>query len=872
MHANQTKKWLIVLLGVILGLTLFGCKDETTTSNIIDDPDAIIPALSHPDAIYYQGDGFSVTYQDLYEEIKVNDGLNQLLMMIDEDLLATEIAAVTSGELTDKINELTYGTSDLDEIAKMTEEEKDEAERLYLENLTILGYEDNAEPYLRLVIAREKYARAQMLLTENSSQSWYVGVEKIATEYADNFQPDLQTIKIRFTSEPDARGVMESLNLVGRNDGFLYRYTGTKPIAEVTKFDQTNTVKLTNDEVIDAFIAMYNLVYGTFRDEISLDATVTELVAIPELNVVYKDLYQANPSLTNFMYKSLGTLEAYEADDTTALYYTYVPAKYYGSNDTSYYMICNLAIDDKADLTDFAGDETALKALIGSDVYESIKTTKIDTNLSATGFISGRLKDLRNGHEFQLNDFYLAIDYQSVDADYEMEGNGHETVVATYGEVSITADQLLTYAMNQNAPLYLLYASQLGALKAGFFADVYCPNPEACETDVTKNTSLRMAGHLTELQSIKAQFEESYYSYYYTFEEYIYLAFGAKSELDMIERYYIRSTLQPLMIYDLLTKNDWALFQDYFLDYVDDYYDNYLDVYVNHLLIYVDRDENGSPDDYDLFLENLDDLPAYETLLADFQEAILAYLDDDTSRTFSSLISTYNKARRSDATWGTFKANGLALMTENLSSQGPLTYLSSKDTFDPKFVEGLIAAYGEYSLPENVVESNFRYDTFIDTSFGSHLLYLTPGTVFERPSAEFAMTYDKDDNPKFIADFVNANPELSLAQLKAYATARVMELAYGTDEETLTEMEIEIAAIPTSVKTCIDQFFITIYDSVFAVGTINHILVEEYFDGTILHSQPSYCTMTSDDVLAGLQELGDIYYHQVFVPFESTAE
>ncbi|MDD5602296.1 MAG: hypothetical protein PHP78_04965, partial [Candidatus Izemoplasmatales bacterium] len=112
MNAKTTKKWLIGLLSLTLGLTLFGCKDRSTTSDVIIDPEAIIPAITYPDLVYFQGDGFSVTYQDLYEEIKINDGLNQLLMMIDEDLLATQIASVTSSEIAEKIKELTYGTTD----------------------------------------------------------------------------------------------------------------------------------------------------------------------------------------------------------------------------------------------------------------------------------------------------------------------------------------------------------------------------------------------------------------------------------------------------------------------------------------------------------------------------------------------------------------------------------------------------------------------------------------------------------------------------------------------------------------------------------------------------------------------------------------
>ena len=869
MNAKTTKKWLIGLLSLTLGLTLFGCKDQSTTSDVIIDPEAIIPAITYPDLVYFQGDGFSVTYQDLYEEIKINDGLNQLLMMIDEDLLATQIASVTSSEIAEKIKELTYGTTEDTVIADMTLEQKAEAERLYLENLRILGYQENPESYLRLVIARENFAINQMSLAENEEESWYIGPQAIAKYYDENMEPDLRTIKIRFTSEPDARNIMESLNLVGRSDGFLYRYTGTKPINEVTRFDETNTVKLTNDEVIVAFIQMYNLVYGDYRSLLEETATISELEANPDLVVEYATINAFNPNLTKFLYQSLGTLSESEANPESSLFYTYVPAKYYGSKDTSYYMICNLSKTVKADTADFDGDEAALKTLIGADLYEKIEQTMIDNNLKSTGFVSARLVEFRNTHDFQLLDYYLAIDYQSVDSEYEMEGDGHATTVATYDEKSITADQLLTYAMNQNAPLYLLYASQLKALQAAYYDDVYCPNPTACQVDYTLNTSKRMLGHQDELASIKTQFEASYYSYYYSFEEYIYLAFGATSEADMIERYFIRSTLQPLMIFDLLIDNDWELFEDYFLDYLNHYVENYFSLYVNHLLIYIDRDENGSPDDYDKFKEGLTDETAYDTLLANFQTAILAYMAEDDSHTFSSLISTYNRAKRSDAIWGEFKNFGLALMTENLSSQDPITYLSAKDTFDPKFTEGLVQGYQSFQLDEHKDKIQYLYETFIDTSFGSHLVLLLKGPGFTRPTGEYAMEYDNGDQPKYLIDFVNPNDLLSLSQLKAYARARVMELAFGNDEETLEEMQVELAAIPVSVQKAIDAYFINAFDSVFVIGSINHVLAENYLVGSILNSHPAYSSMSSQAVMTAIGDLGDIYYQQVFVPLET---
>ena len=65
-----------------------------------------LPQLSNPDAVFFEGDGFSITYGEIYEQFKANDGINQMLYMIDTHLLATELAAVTAEQIDAKIKYL----------------------------------------------------------------------------------------------------------------------------------------------------------------------------------------------------------------------------------------------------------------------------------------------------------------------------------------------------------------------------------------------------------------------------------------------------------------------------------------------------------------------------------------------------------------------------------------------------------------------------------------------------------------------------------------------------------------------------------------------------------------------------------------------
>ncbi|MCK7488293.1 MAG: hypothetical protein MZU97_24475 [Bacillus subtilis] len=80
----------------------------------------------------------------------------------------------------------------------------------------------------------------------------------------------------------DAEAVLRAFNLVSYH-GELRRYTGTKPIDQVSSasFDDDNTAVLSDAEILESYILMYNYVYGGYRDLLDEDATAEELKALP---------------------------------------------------------------------------------------------------------------------------------------------------------------------------------------------------------------------------------------------------------------------------------------------------------------------------------------------------------------------------------------------------------------------------------------------------------------------------------------------------------------------------------------------------------------------------------------------------------------
>jgi len=864
-----TKRALILFLGILVSFSMLGCKTTVTTTTPTFT--GATPSLSNPDDIFFSGNTYNITYGDIYEEFKINDGINRLLFMVDSILLADYISAVTQSEITEKVKYLKYGTTDDTEIANFTEQELLDLEDAYNQNMSLLGYANNADEYVKMVIAKEKYAREAMTNSDNSDETWYVGPSTIATYFASTFFEDASSIKIRFYSETDAKNVLRHFNLVSLN-GTLKLYTGTKPLDQVpsSSLNDTNTVALTQDELIDAFIDMYNYVYGEYRDSISKDLTLTELVSLDQLKVNYADTYANNATLATYLFKTLGSATETNNGTSTKAYYTYQPVKYYGTNDTSYYMILNLEKSVKNDVSDFSGDEQDLIAIIGSGTYDTIKQTLIDTSLETSGFVANRIATLRSDNNFLIYDYYLGIDYQAIDASYVANEEGDESIVASFGNHNITADEFFATAMNINGALYTLYASQMAVVMDKYYEQVYCSDTSvACDYTFASNTSARMEEHRTSLADLKTSFLDSYYTLYYTFDEYIYLAYGAQSEDDMLAKYYVKSNLQPYLVYDEITKDNWALLTDYLYNLVQDYYDNYFCLNVEHLLIYLDRDEDGTQDNYTDFVAGLADPAAYEIVLTNFEAAITTYLADST-HTFASLITDYLKASRSDATWGEFKNYGFYLMTEDLSSSESLTYLNSVDTYEQSFVDALIQTYQQYILPENVDSDSYYYDQFVETSYGMHMIYATKGTDFTKPSAKFTMTYDELGDPNYDLNVVNTSDVPSIEQLKLFSEYRFDQIAYGTADDAEATYGFTLPSIPTSVLNAMEAYFTTLHDSMYIVGFLNIIVSDKLIEGNFVNTHSSYCSVSEADLKARLAEIHDIYFDQVFSSLDTT--
>ncbi len=866
-----TKRIFIAILTLTVGLAVVSCggsNDTATTTTTSDSVDiGLVPKISNPDQVFYSTDDYQITYEDLFDNIKINRGLQLLLDMVDKDLLSSYIDAVTDEQVATKTKDLIYGTTDDTEIANMSAEDKAQDEADFATTLLMSGYSDNQEEYIKLVCAKENYAIDTMKSDDSANDSWYAGPSAIATKYENSYYPDLTSIKIKFSSLEEATDVMHQFKIVSL-DGTLKLYTGSTPLDQLpsNKLDSSNTTTLTNQQLLQKFIEMFNYKYQGTYDAIDTNATVPQLKENQELKINYEDMKNINQSLANYMFSTLGNYEDYSTDNTSPLYFTYKPVKYLVGADNAYYMIMNISSPKKVDLSDFDGDEADLVALIGQTKYDEIQQDIIQSNLDSSGFVSNRMSDLRAEHNFVMYDYYMQYDYQNIHPIYDINTDGSETILASYDDVQITPDQFLTNVLNMNAKLYLVSAAQDKALMASHYEDIYCPDSEdACEYNFIDNTSAAMLANIDKYNNLEDQFQQSGYASYYKFEEYLYLAYGAKNENEMLGKYYVKSSLQPLYLYDHLSDNDYAILKE-MQQYIDFYYNNYFNLDVLNLEIYFDKDEDGSPDNYSDFYDGLTDKTAYDNLLADFEQAIRDYLanNDDDVKAFAS---AYQAASMDDATWGQYKTYGFKVKETNMSSSASLTYKTALSKgLDQSYIDALEALYNAYILPENQAKDFMYSDSFIETSDGVNLIYATPGDEFAKPTFKFAMTYDGDNNPMYTVGLENENDTYTLEQLKLFAEYRINEIL-GDMTDLNSVYGIENPVIPDSLMDAYNAYFVDVYNTIYNVGYLNMLLIDELLNGTFTNEVASYCSVSDADLRAGMNSMYQVFSDDLFSSF-----
>ena len=540
------------------------------------------------------------------------------------------------------------------------------------------------------------------------------------------------------------------------------------------------------------------------------------------------------------------------------------------------------------DQTDPGTAPTFKELLDDPTLYENLYNDLLDLTMtdseSASKTIGEKLAALRTASGFKIYDSWLTVDYQAVDSKFVGEKKGSKTLIATVDSFpayrsddvtetgfEVTADDLFEYALTKNSALYILYASQYEELLySPFFTEAF-----GAQTNLERNNSDRMKEMFTSVQDAKDYYsylQQLYASYgidftYSSFSQYAYQQYGTKTEFELLQ-YFVQGELQPYLIAEAIDVYDLV---DLLYPTVVEDYQNFFSLDVTHLIILLDADEDGSPDDHFDYIDSLSpaDADTYETKLAGFEAAITEYLDDEEND-FSALVTAYRAAAYDDVTWGEFKRFGFRLLTENLNVtdedddtiKHSLTYSGEygvKDTYVQEYIDALISLYQEYRLEQNQDLSEMM-SSLVTTQFGQHLILVQPGDDFDGFSAAFTET--DPANPVYSEGSENATGEPTLEQVKLYALYYFYNIVYDlTDANVEETYGITVPKLPASVKTALEFYFDDLCAKLYVVGTLNITMGDRLANGTTANNGYG---ITDAEFLASLAEVKDVYYQALF--------
>ena len=814
--------------GVVLGLA-FGCS-------AVKDND-VTPSISDSDSIYLTVGDITVTRQELWESMRISDGATYLTQLAEEILLASYIDGITPEEVDTAILKATYGTDDAEEIAKIQADPEENQDYLdaYEQNLFILGFdpenEDDLKDYVKLNIAKEKATRAY-ILAATEGDSLFVSDEDLETYYNNKTKGNVCVLDIKFNSEKEAENVLDKFDLVPDYESGFGKYFGEDDITTLknSDFNDTNTTELTEDEVFTEFVSLYN--YMNPNNQLSVGVTLENYcednaeIATRNWTEMTEDRSSSdtNVKYANYIFTTLGI----EEEDVRFS----IKPKASGNFSMLTFKVSEDLATDFADLT-----EPELDTLF-EDVLESLIT---ETSINIV------VSELWADTELEIFDPMIKLQYEQQNS-VTFKNNGDDELIATVGDVEITADQLFSYMDNSIGTYYAINLVQEKRLiDSVFYTAIYGDSHDYMNSD-----NEELAAHRETLRNLKGAFGNNAYAGYgfssadYTWEEFLILVYRNASESDAIKNLYVLGALQP---YTTGASVDYTEA----IDFIQDQADNYFSLNIEHLLIYVDFDNDFAPDEYNEIVEALtgDDLIEYDALLLSLENLINEEISDGA--TFETIVNDFQDSLIGDEenVWAAYKEYGFYIMTQNLSEQVTssgtkivsITY-ANKDLYDEDFFNAMIRVYDSYVLEVNssIEEITEYYDTqLVQSNFGLHLIYATEGDDFEQPTAVYDNTDgDKSEGSGGTTLVPNAD------QVALYMAIEWADLI-GEDTDLL---------LPTSVKEAIEAYYGPVYEKYYS-GSGYSIATTEWMieNGVVYTTNPTENLTYLNGVLEVLKDI-----------------
>ncbi len=436
MENNMFKRMLPLMVGAVVIIT------GVVVFTILMSGSKATPWGSISNETYYSANGYTVSEREWYDRARYSS-YSYFIDMIDAELIDVEklIADAEAIEYDDKYDsEVTnlykkfhqdvvynymYGTTDRATIDRMSSYEKTLAASSYYDELSLVGVNTN-DYWSDAVLARYEIAVAKLMYAYNYYQDYYndednedeYATDAVLLEYWEEniqYEGTVNAIVVTFSSQSEYDTAFSSIGVCKASSGY---YIGAS---------QTNCLdgtKLTNAEVLDRFVTIYNNMNYNYNGQTATTAGI-------EFSNYALD--QIDSDISTMVFETLGS--GVDAEDLP-----YTIAETVDSNGDYYiaFKVSGVVPEIAEDDYDAIFDRMALDAVTITSATAVIEELRSDAKIviydpvleslykySYTDFKTSKKESddyiaSVNGNNISVDDFYAYIE-ESIAVDVSVE-------------------------------------------------------------------------------------------------------------------------------------------------------------------------------------------------------------------------------------------------------------------------------------------------------------------------------------------------------------------------------------------------------------------------------------------------------------------
>ncbi len=770
---KNIKRFLGLSLAAVSICTLAACKEDTRNQQV--------PYGSLSDNAVVTAGNYNVTEKQLYNRLKYSYGYTVLTNKLNDIVYEDEYTDVieeykANGEAKVEIDkavaEAVYGSSDINTLKVKTTKDLEKSVNTYVDNIANQG----------LIITDKSMLNFDPITKDTEDISFSHLNDEIIKFYATSLAKEKASIAYLndiaddefIIDEEDSNIETENTYYIDEKDledkyNETYKEYNTA-YGIVLKFNSLKEAEryinlvggITTDNIKQKYIEIYNAYY-------KYDTPLTEALDENENTTFITDkdnigLDNISSSVTDFFFDAL--------EDGEGL------SKPRNIGD-KYYLIYRDSVHYNVSGTNEIVEYNDLSAEKKAEIDELCKADIIESNASSvnTTVFTDRIMAL----DLKIYDPFLENSFANAYTDYEYTTtSSNDLIFSTNSDISYSVDDfyndLTTYNINET--VITLLVNQLLLNEESSYLDEDARKEK--ENAVNSNIKAFKKGK-TALNKAYGESNYLFYNYgYYTFDEVI------NSQL--------ASDIQTAYLADYISNNwgtaDHQMSEDSKLNILSNLLntalanygnDEYIDITVDHILISIDNNADGSPDDMDAFLADLtlEQKEDFQKALNDLAKAILSEalaINDHTNMDkLSYIVDAFNRdlpTHISDKTWADYKTYNFILTAESL---GEVTNDSVSNYVEP-FQNYL------HDLYNKIVEDNVEID---EDDEDKGIFYSPNGPVNNDTFVEVDF-----DNAETSSTLCQTNYGFHLLSVNTYEKQSENTLDFSLDDEDYSDIKV----------------------------------------------------------------------------------